>query len=182
MNITTKLNARRIAPALAVAAVAAVVAMSAGTGSAVAAKMITGADIKNNSVTTSDIKNRTLTGQDIKGKSLAESKLSPSVTSKLNAPSVKGYEVKTATTTLGTASAGTAFVACSPGKIAVGGGGSFETTEFDANIQESKPQKVIGDFFAEPTGGFSDAWAVTGDHNGLDPVDLTAYVICVNPG
>ena len=103
------------------------------------------------------------------------------MTSKLNAPSLTGYEIVTSTVEIGTASADTAYVACTTGKVAVGGGGSFETTEFDATIQESKPQKVIGDFFAPADPDFADAWAVTGSHNGLDPVDLSAYVICVDP-
>ncbi|WP_341926422.1 hypothetical protein [Nocardioides psychrotolerans] len=178
MTISLQSSTRRLAPALAVTAV---VALSAGTGSAVAAKLITGADIKNNSVTTSDIKNGTLQAKDVKSTSLNESKLSGAVRAKLNAPSVNGYEVKTATVELASASAGTVFVACTTGKVAVGGGGSFETTDFDAILQESLPQKVIGDFFAPAEAGFADAWAVTGTHNGLDPVDLTAYVICVDP-
>lgn len=178
LNTTMKTSTRRFAPALAVAAV---IALSAGTGTAVAAKMITGADIKNNTVTSSDIKNGTLKGKDVKNKSLAESRFSGAVKSKLNATTTKGYEVKTSTTRLSTASDGTAYVACTTGKVAVGGGGSFETTEFDAIIQGSAPQRVIGDFFAPAEADFADGWAVTGLHNGLDPVDLTVYVICVDP-
>jgi hypothetical protein len=82
---------------------------------------------------------------------------------------------------VGTAGQETVFVACTPGKVALGGGGSWETTEFSNVIQESAPQKVIGDFFAPATPTHADAWRVTGEHNGLDPADLTAWVICVDP-
>lgn len=170
---------RRLAPAVGLVAV---VTLAAGTGSAVAAKMITGADIENNTVTTRDIKNSSLKGKDVKAGSLAESKLAASVTSKLNAPSIAGFEVVSETVELGTASGGTVFVACTPGKIALAGGASFETTEFDAVIQESVPQKTIGEFFAPVGDGVANAWAITGTHNGLDPVDLTGYAICVDPG
>ena len=178
LNTTITTSTRRFAP---VVGVAAVIALSAGTGSAVAAKMITGADIKNNTVTSGDIKNGSLKGKDVKNKSLAEAKLSAAAKFKLNATTTKGYEVRTSTTTLPTAGDGTAYVACTTGKVAVGGGGSFETTEFDAMIQGSAPQRVIGDFFAPAKPDFADGWSVTGMHNGLDPVDLSVYVICVDP-
>ena len=132
-------------------------------------------------MTGKDIKNGSVLGKDLKGSTVAENKLANGVKAKLNGPSVVGYEVRSTTISIGTASADTAFIACSAGKVAVGGGGSFATTENDAVIQESAPAKTIGEFFSTPDEDLADAWRVTGEHNGLDPVDFTGYVICVDP-
>jgi hypothetical protein len=94
---------------------------------------------------------------------------------------VKGYEVKSKTVEVGTAGQETVFVACTPGKLAIAGGGSWETTEYSAVIQESSPSKAIGDLFAPADPTYADSWRITGEHNGLDAADLTAYVICVSP-
>jgi hypothetical protein len=169
---------RRALPALLLTAIVLAVAFAGG---ATAAKLITGKDIKNSTVTTQDIKNKSLKGADIKDGSLGEADLTSSAKGKLNAPSVAGYEVQSETVEVGTAGQETVFVACTNGKVALGGGGSWETTEFDAVIQESVPQKVVGDLFAPADPDFADAWRVTGQHNGLDPADLTAFVICVDP-
>ena len=169
---------RRALPALLLTAIVLAVAFAGG---ATAAKLITGKNIKNNTVSTQDIKNNSLKGKDVKDGALGEADLNGTVKGKLNAPNVVGYEVKSTKVEVGTAGQATVFVACTKGKVALGGGGTWETTEFDAVIQESAPQKVIGDFFAPADPDFADAWRVTGQHNGLDPADLTAYVICVNP-
>ena len=169
---------RRALPAVLLTAIVLAVAFAGG---ATAAKLITGKDIKNNTVTTKDIKNKSLKGSDVKDGSLGEADLNGTVKGKLNAPSVKGYEVRTQTVEVGTAGQATVFVSCTPGKLAISGGASWETVEHDAVIQESSPRKVIGEFFAPADPGYADAWGVTGQHNGLDPADLTAYVICVSP-
>jgi hypothetical protein len=169
---------RRALPALLLTAVVLAVAFAGG---ATAANLITGKQIKNNTVTTQDIKNASLKGADVKNGSLGEADLTAAAKGKLNAPSVAGYEVRSSTVEVGTAGQETVFVACTPGKIALSGGGSWETTEFDAVIQESAPQKVIGDFFAPAKPNHADAWRITGGHNGLDAADLTAWVICVDP-
>jgi soluble lytic murein transglycosylase-like protein len=169
---------RRALPALLLTAVVLAVAFAGG---ATAAKLITGKQIKNNTVSTQDIKNNNVKSKDVKNGALAEADLNGAVKGKLNAPSVKGYEVKSTTVEVGTAGQETVFVACSPGKLAISGGASWETTEFDAVIQESSPSKAIGDLFAPADPTYADAWRVTGQHNGLNPADLTAYVICVNP-
>ena len=174
MNSTT----RRALPALLLTAIVLAVAFAGG---AAAAKLITGKDIKNNSVTTRDIKTNTLKSTDIKNGNVAEADLSAAAKAKLNAPNVAGYEVKSQKMVVGTAGQETVFVACTKGKVAIGGVGTWGTTEFDAVIQESAPQKVIGDFFAPADPNFADAWRITGQHNGLDATDLTAYVICVDP-
>jgi hypothetical protein len=169
---------RRALPALLLTAIVLAVAFAGG---ATAAKLITGKNIKNNTVTTQDIKNKSLQGKDVKDGSLGEADLNGAVKGKLNAPNVAGYEVRSTKVEVGTAGQETVFVACSAGKVALGGGGTWETTEFDAVIQESAPQKQIGEFFAPADPNHADAWRVTGQHNGLDPADLTAYVVCVDP-
>ena len=179
---------RRALPALLLTAVVLTVAFAGG---ATAAKMITGKDIKNGTVTTQDVKNKSLKGADVKNNSLrgaaikdgslGEADLNTAAKAKLNAPSVKGYEVWSTTVEVGTAGQETVFVACTPGKLAITGGASWETVENDAVIQESSPRKVIGDFFAPADPTHADAWGITGQHNGLESADLTAYVVCVSP-
>jgi hypothetical protein len=179
---------RRALPALLLSAVVLAVAFAGG---ATAAKMITGKQIKNNTVTTKDIKNKSLkgldvkdgslTGADVKDGSLAEADLNAAAKSKLNAPSVAGYEVVQVSEEIESDGEATVYVACTTGKVAVGGGGIWEDLTVTTAIEGSKPMKVIGDFFAEPDAGFADAWGISGKHNGLNPQDLTAFVICVSP-
>lgn len=169
---------RRALPAVLLTAVVLAVAFAGG---ATAAKLITGKQIKNNTVSTQDIKNKTVKSKDVKDGNLAEADLNGAVKSKLNAPSVKGYEVRSVTVEVGPGGQDTLYIKCSPGKLAISGGGSWETTDFGAVIQESSPTKVIGDFFAPADPTFADSWKVSGEHNGFNPADLTAYVICVNP-
>lgn len=181
MNTTTKTRVSRLAPAALIAAVALV---GAGTGSAVAAKMITGADIKNNTVASADLKNNNVASADLKNGGVKEKDLAAGVKSKLNT-TLPGYEVKFETVEMPTTAQGSVHVACTPGKIAIAGGGNWEdvaVTDTSAVIQESHPSKQIGEFFADlEAGDVPTAWTVTGQANNLDPVDLTAYVICVNP-
>lgn len=172
---------RRALPALLLSAVVLAVAFAGG---ATAAKLITGKQIKDNTVTTQDIRNRSLKGADVKDGSLVEADLNAKVKGKLNAPSVKGFQVVEDSVEVPTASEGTAYVACPAGKLAMGGGGSWENLEVATAIKESAPQRVFrGDALlygpAEP--GLADGWKVHGEHNGLDAQDLTAWVICVSP-
>ncbi|MDP2775409.1 MAG: hypothetical protein Q8O61_17785 [Nocardioides sp.] len=167
-----------VVPALLVAAVLLLVGLA---GTATAAKLITGKQIKNNTVTTLDIKNNNLKGVDIKDGSLSEKDVNGAVKAKLNKPAVVGYEIVTDSVSVPTAGQSTVFVACSPGKVALGGGADWASTETSQVIVESAPQKQIGEFFAAPDGDPATAWKITGEHNSLDPVNLDAYVICVSP-
>lgn len=174
-------TAARLVPA---AVLSAAVVCSATAGSAVAAKMITGADIKNNTVTSADVKNKNLTGKDVKNGSLGQNKLAKGVQNKLDKPSVVGYQVVSAVVSVPTTGSGAAFAFCPAGKVAIGGGGHWEsgTTEFGTILHESYPGKAIGEFFAPlEAGDVATAWGVSGEANNLDPIDLTAYVICVDP-
>lgn len=161
-------NRRLSVPALLIAAVLLMVGLA---GTATAAKLITGKQIKDNTVTTKDIKNGTL----------KEADLSTGVKGKLNKKNVVGYEVVTDTVSVPTAGQSTVFVACTAGKVALGGGGDWANTDNSQVIVESVPQKQIGEFFDAPGSDPATAWKVTGEHNSLDAVDLHAYVICVNP-
>lgn len=199
----TTTTTRSLGPlALLAAAVLLVVAMA---GSATAAALLTGKDIKNGSLTgkdvkngslaSPDVKNNALTGKDVKDGalgggdvqdgSLGESDLSAGVTAKLNAPNVAGYEVRTSSTLLESDGEGFAAVGCSAGKVAVGGGGYFEdNANTTTSIEGSIPQiQLTGDdgLFTDPEPGRANAWRVDGKHSGLDPQNLTAYVICVDP-
>ncbi len=127
---------RRALPALLLTAVVLAVAFAGG---ATAAGLITGKEIKNNTVTTQDVKNSSLKGADVKNGSLGEADLNGKTKGKLNAPSVKGYEVKSTTVEVGTAGQETVFVACTPGKVALGGGGTWETTEFEQRDPGERP-------------------------------------------
>lgn len=162
------MNRKSTIPALLIAAVLLLVGLA---GTATAAKLITGKQIKNNTVTTQDIKNGTLSQKDLNG----------AVKGKLNKPAVVGYEVVTETVSVPTAGQSTVFVACSAGKLAVGGGADWASTETSQVIVESAPQKQIGEFFDAPGSDPATAWKVTGEHNSLDATDLHAYVICVSP-
>lgn len=143
-------------------------------GTATAAKLITGKQIKNGTITNVDVKNGSLKEVDLK----------PKVKAKLNAPSVKGYEVVTETVLVGSGSQDTVFVACPAGKVVMSGGGQFEDTQTAAEIVSSVPQFVIrGDalLFDDPKPGFADGWKLEAKHNNLNPNNLTAYAICVSP-
>ena len=165
-------------PALLIAAVLLLVGLA---GTATAAKLITGKQIKHNTITTKHIKNNSLTGADIKDGSLSAKDVNAAVKAKLNKPAVVGYEIVTDTIAVPTAGQSTVYVACSTGKIALGGGADWASTDTSQVIVESAPQKQIGEFFAAPDGDPATAWKITGEHNGLDPVNLDAYVICVSP-
>lgn len=192
---------RKTPLALLAAAVLLVVAMA---GSATATALITGKDVKNGSLTGKDIKNGSvaaadvknnltgtdvkdgsLSGSDVADGSLAEGDLAAGVTAKLNAPSVAGYEVRSATRLLESDGEGSTWVACTTGKVAVGGGGYFEDSDTtETSIEGSIPQRVLpGDdqLFTDPQPGLANGWRVDGKHTGLDPQNLTAYVICVDP-
>ncbi|GEP34822.1 hypothetical protein NSZ01_25900 [Nocardioides szechwanensis] len=169
---------KSVIPALLIATVLLMVGLA---GTATAAKLITGKNIKNNTVTTQDIKNNNLSSADVKDGSLSSKDFNGAVKNKLNKPNVVGYEVITDTVTVTTAGQSTIFLACTPGKYAVGGGGDWANTENSQVIVESAPQKQIGEFFAAPDGDPATAWKLTGEHNALGDVDLNAYVICVNP-
>lgn len=174
-------TATRILPVLALSAV---VVGSVSAGTAVAAELITGAQIKNGSVTGLDVKDSSLTGKDVKNGSFGEGELSPGTRNKLNKPAVVGYQVVTTTVSVPTAGQASAYAFCPAGKVALGGGGSWADAglETDAVLNESGPGQQIGEFFAPvEAGDVADAWEVTGQHNNLDPVALTAYVICVSP-
>jgi hypothetical protein len=162
---------KRAVPALLLALAVLVLGVA---GTATAAKLITGNQIKNNTVSTKDIKNGTVKQKD----------LNKSVNAKLNAPSVKGYQVVTATETVPTAGQTFLGVACPLGKVVQSGGSTWEDTSIETATISSAPRKVIrGDalLYAEPDPGFADGWAVEARHNGLDPQDLTVYAICVSP-
>lgn len=171
MNTTTTRKLGRSVPAIVLALAVLVVGLA---GTATAAKLITGKQIKNSSVTAADIKNGTL----------GEADLNKKVKDKLNAPAVKGYEVVTQSESIPTAGQGTVNVACTAGKVAVAGGGTWDDSTVSNEIVASSPRFVIrGDalLFDEPKPGFADGWMVEGRHNGLDPHTLTAYVVCVQP-
>ncbi len=153
---------------------AAVLLVAALAGTATAAKLLTGKDIKDNSITTQDIRNKGISAKDLKS----------GLVGKINAPAFTGYEVVTESALVGSGSQDTVFVACTAGKVAVSGGGTFEDTSVETALVSSVPQKVIrGDsnLFAPADPGFADGWALTAQHNGLDPQDLEAFVICVDP-
>lgn len=192
----------RKTPAALLAAATLVVVTTAG--SATAAALITGKDVKNGtltgkdvkasslaakhikdgSLTGADVKDSALTGADVANGSVAEGDLASGVQAKLNAPAVSGYEVVTSTTEVPTDGEGAAYVACTAGKLAVGGGGGFGDLDLANSIETSIPQTVIrGDalLFDDAQPGFADGWKVHGKHNGLDAQELTAYVICVDP-
>ena len=161
----------RYVPALVLALAVLVVGLAGG---ATAAKLITGAQIKDATITSKDVKDGTLAQKDLK----------KGVKAKLNAPSVKGYEVVTETVLVGSGSQDTVFVACPAGKVVLSGGGQFEDTESATEIVSSAPQFVIrGDalLFDDPKPGFADGWKLEAKHNSLNPNNLTAYAICVSP-
>lgn len=188
---TTSQKTRTLGPlALLAAAVLLVVAMA---GSATAAALITGKDVKNGSLTGKDVKASSLTakqvkdgslgGADVKDGALAEGDLSAGVKGKLNAPNVAGYEVVTGSAMVESDGDSTAYVACTAGKIAVGGGGSFES-DITSAIEGTTPMKAIrGDaiLYAPADPGFADAWAVSGHNGSVELRELTAYVVCVDP-
>ncbi|MDQ4053940.1 MAG: hypothetical protein M3237_14725 [Actinomycetota bacterium] len=176
MNSTT----RRALPAVLLTAIVLAVAFAGG---ATAAKLITGKNIKNNTVTTQDIKNKSLKSPDVKDGSLSEVDLNGSVKSKLNAPSVKGYEIKSVTQEVPVDGEVTLVVGCSPGKVALSGGGMWEDITDVTAIKESTPGKVLGEdqLFAPVDGNYANGWRIVGGHNSLEVRDLTAYVICVHP-
>ena len=160
----------RYVPVLVLALAVLVVGLAGG---ATAAKLITGKQIKDATITSKDVKDGTLAQKDLK----------KGVKAKLNAPSVKGYEVVTETVLVGSGSQELLFVACPAGKIATGGGGQWADTSVETVTISSAPQKVIrGDslLFADPDPGFADGWKLEARHNGLDPQNLTAYVICTS--
>lgn len=173
-----RLSRKSTIPALLIAAVLLLVGLA---GTATAAKLITGKSIKNNTVTTQDIKNNNLKSADLKDGTVQEKDLNGAVKGKLNEPNVVGYEVVTETVSVPTAGQATAFVACSAGKLAVGGGADWASTEESQVIVESAPQKQIGEFFAAPDGDPATAWKITGEHNSIEATNLHAYVICVSP-
>jgi hypothetical protein len=172
MSSTTTRRNTRFVPALLLALAVLVVGIA---GTATAAKLITSKQIQNETIKSKDVKNN----------SLKEADLKPKVKAKLNAPSVKGYQVVTETIEVPTASQDTVYVACPLGKVVMSGGSMWESPEIDdTSIVSSLPQRVIrGDalLFADPEPGFADGWKVEGRHNGLGAQDLTAYAICVSP-
>lgn len=175
------MNIARLVPA---AVLSAAVVVSATAGSAVAAKLVTGADVKNGSLTSVDVKNKSLKGADVKPGSLTQTQLAPAVKKKLAKPNVVGYQVVSETVSIPTAGQGQAIVFCPAGKVAITGGAQWEdgALETAASLQESYPGKAVGEFFAElEPGDVADAWKVSGEHNNLESVDLTAYVVCVDP-
>jgi len=171
MSSTTPRRITKSVPALLLALAVLVIGVA---GTATAAKLITGKQVKNESLTHKDVKNG----------SLKEADLKPGVKAKLNAPNVKGYEVVTETVLVGSGSQETAYVPCTAGKVAMGGGGEWEDTSVETVTISSLPQRVIrGDalLYAAPESGFADGWKVEARHNGLNPQNLTAFVICVKP-
>ena len=144
-------------------------------GTATAAKLITGKQIKNETITAKDVKNG----------SLKEADLKPGVKAKLNAPNVAGLRGRHRDRDLvGSGSQETVYVACTAGKVVTAGGSLWENTSVETVLISSLPQRVIrGDalLYDDPQPGFADGWKVEARHNGLDPQDLTAYAICVNP-
>jgi hypothetical protein len=171
MSSTTNRRSIKAVPALLLALAVLVVGIA---GTATAAKLITGQQIKNETITHKDVKNG----------SLKEADLKPKVKAKLNAPSVKGYQVVTETVLVGSGSQDTVYVACPLGKVVMSGGGQFENTASATEIVSSAPQFVIrGDalLFDDPKPGFADGWKLEAKHNSLNPNNLTAYAICVSP-
>ncbi len=172
--MTSTTTRRRITTSVPALLLALAVVLVGLAGTATAAKLITGKQVKNESLTHKDVKNG----------SLKEADLKAGVKAKLNAPNVQGYEVVTETVLVGSGSQETAYVACTAGKVATGGGGEWADTSVETVTISSLPQRVIrGDslLFAPPEAGFADGWKVEARHNGLDPQDLTAFVICVDP-
>jgi hypothetical protein len=171
MSNTTTRRFSKSVPALFLALAVLIVGIA---GTATAAKLITGKQVKNESLTHKDVKNG----------SLKEADLRPGVKAKLNAPSVSGYEVVTESILVGSGSQETLFVACPLGKVVMSGGGQFDDTASATEIVSSAPQFVIrGDslLFDDPKPGFADGWKLEAKHNSLNPNNLTAYAICVDP-
>ncbi|MCW2812605.1 MAG: hypothetical protein JWN84_60 [Nocardioides sp.] len=178
MNTATRTT--RLVPAL-VLSVA--VIGSATAGSAVAAKMITGADIKNGTVASVDVKNSSLTGKDLKTGSVGESDLGAGVRGKLNEPDLGGYEVKRVVAEADAGSLTSHFVACTPGKLAIGGGADLKNDEELVRVVDSAPYDFYDGVaqFAPPADDHADAWGVT-VNNGLANLEqVTVYVVCVDP-
>jgi len=157
---------KRFASAVPALLLSVVVFIMAIAGTATAAKLITGKDIKNGTVTTQDVKNGSLAEKDLKSKV------------KLNA-AVAGYEVRQSPPRSRAMAKGLPSWPAPPARSPSEAAATGTTRSFDNTIQESSPQRVIGDFFAPAEPGFADGWKVTGKHNGLDPADLTAWV-CVD--
>ncbi len=171
MSNTTITRRFKSVPALLLALAVLVVGIA---GTATAAKLITGKQIKNETITHADVKNGSLKEKDLK----------PKVKAKLNAPSVKGYEVVTESVLVGSGSQDTVFIACPLGKVVMSGGGQFEDTQSATEIVTSAPQFVVrGDslLFDDPQPGFADGWKLEAKHNSLNPNTLTGYAICVSP-
>lgn len=170
MNTTTRTITKSV-PALLLALAVLLVGVA---GTATAAKLITGKQIKDSSITSKDVKDGALGQADLKG----------GVKAKLNAPSVNGFEVVKETVLVGSGSQDAAYVACPAGKLAMGGGGQWADTSVETVLIGSVPQRVIrGDalLYADAEPGLADGWKVEARHNGLDPQNLTVYVICVSP-
>lgn len=167
----------------------------ASAGSATAGALITGQDVKNGSLTGKDVKasslkakhvkDSSLTGKDVKNGSLGAADLTGAVQTKLNAPAVAGYEVRSGSTLIESDGEGFAQVGCTGDKVAVGGGGYFADADVTTtSIEASRPMKMLaGDdqLFTDAEPGFANGWRVDGKHGGLDPQNLTAYVICIDP-
>lgn len=170
MSVTTKTRParRKLIPA---AAIIAVVALSAGTGSAVAAKMITGADIKNNSVS----------GKDIKNGSLATKDLNKAAKGKLNKPALPGYEINSATKTIVSSSNDVSYADCSDGKVAIGGGAEWDFYDAQVYLVDSQPAMRIGEFYSQPENDLADSWRAMVRNTGGSDRELTVYVICADP-
>ncbi len=172
--MTSTTTRRRITTSVPALLLALAVVLVGLAGTATAAKLITGKQVKNESLTHKDVKNG----------SLKEADLKPKVKAKLNAPSVKGFEVVTETILVGSGGQETVFVACPFGKVVMSGGGQFEDTTSATEIVSSAPQFVVrGDslLFDDPKPGFADGWKLEAKHNSLNPNTLTAYAICVSP-
>jgi hypothetical protein len=210
----------RPTPGVVLAVIALFVAMS---GSAVASKLITGKDVKNQSLTGSDIRNGSVHSGDLSpgvraalgkagtpakdGVNGAQGPAGPAGPTGSAGPKgdkgdagVSGYEVKTYDY-IGDSAAGTgaiATVACSPGKVATGGGYFFRNGA-DASAPYGDPKWA----FSSPAGtdgttviasfpgrmdwdtftvkpGDNTGWIVQVNSASANAHDLTVYVICTS--
>lgn len=179
-------------PALVLSAVVVLVVSMAG--SATAARLITGKDIKNNTVTSADLmdqgvksrdlKNNGVRSADVKDGTLGVADLNTAIKDKLNAPSVSGYEVVTEKVLVGSGSKDTVYLACTAGNVVLTAGYTWANPDQPTTVFDSSPATVIrGDslLWAPAGDDFADGWVIQGENGGIDPQDLTGYIVCVDP-
>ena len=204
------LKGRRFTPAMIVAMIALAVALS-GTAVAGTTKLITGSQIANGTIKLADIHSSVKTA--LKGKTGAQGPAgtqgaqgpvgpqgATGAHGPQGSPGLSGYEVRTWRYSMddansdagpgygGVSSGAIATVACSPGKVALGGGYRF-TSQGDNGFNShavSDGSGVVASFpgrmdwsttTVKPNN--NTGWIVQ-VNNKVDLADMTLYVICVN--